>query len=183
MNAAGRSDPSPWSDPEHPLRQPDTPGVPNVQRGNRFLDLSWAPSPNNGDPGHRVPGADAVEPEHLGAGRQRAPRTAGPTCPTASTQQFQVRSRNRDPDWSVDQRLVGRRSSRAPSPTSPPRPSAARGDRRAVVTYTAPGDQGCAISQIQIEASGGAHPDRGRQPAHVHRPEQRHVVLVPGPGA
>ena len=49
-NAAGRSDPSPWSDSEHPLRQPDTPGVPNVERGNRFLDLSWTPSPNNGDP-------------------------------------------------------------------------------------------------------------------------------------
>ena len=26
INAAGRSDPSPWSDPEHPLRQPDAPG-------------------------------------------------------------------------------------------------------------------------------------------------------------
>ena len=36
----------------HPaaVGQPDAPGTPNVNRGNRSLDLNWSSSPNNGDP-------------------------------------------------------------------------------------------------------------------------------------
>ena len=34
INAAGRSDPSPWSDPEHPLHEPGNPGDP-ITRGDR----------------------------------------------------------------------------------------------------------------------------------------------------
>src|SRR5690606_11205237 len=41
-------------------------------------------------------------------------------------------------------------------PDKPATPSATRGDQRATVSYTPPGDQGCAITQTQIEASGGA---------------------------
>ncbi len=153
-NAAGRSDPSPWSESEHPLRQPDAPGVPNVQRGNRFLDLSWTPSPNNGDPVIEYQVRMESNPNTwvpVGAGT--AYRWSD--LPNGVAQRFQVRSRNRDPDWSV---ASGWSAAVKPCavPDQPAAPSAARGDGRAVVTYTAPGDQGCAISQIQIEASGGA---------------------------
>ncbi len=99
-NAAGPSDPSPWSDPEHPFRQPDTPGTPNVQRGNRYLDLNWAPSPNNGDP---VIEYQVRMQSNLNVW---VPVGAGTTyrwsdLPNGVAQQFQVRSRNRDVDWSV----------------------------------------------------------------------------------
>ncbi len=155
MNAAGRSDPSPWSDPEHPLRQPDTPGVPNVQRGNRFLDLALDAEPDQRRSGHRVPGADASNPNTW------VPVGSGTTyrwsdLPNGVEQQFQVRSRNRDPDWSVDQRLVGRgQALRRPRSTRRARPRPAATDGPSSPTPL-PGDQGCAISQIQIEASGGA---------------------------
>ena len=154
MNAAGRSDPSPWSDPEHPLRQPDAPGTPNVQRGNRYLDLSWSPSVNNGDP--------VIEYQ---VRMQSNPNTWVPVgsattyrwsdLPNGVAQQFQVRSRNRDVDWSAPSGVVGGRE--AVRRTRPTR-STERGARRrpARVTYTSPGDQGCAITQTQIEASGGA---------------------------
>ena len=84
VNAAGRSDPSSWSDPEHPLRQPDAPGTPNVQRGNRYLDLELGAERQQRRSGDRVPGEDAVESEHVGAGRQRHDVPLVATCPTAS---------------------------------------------------------------------------------------------------
>ena len=128
--------------------------MPNVQRGNRFLDLSWTPSPNNGDPVIEYQVRMESNPNTwvpVGAGT--AYRWSD--LPNGVAQRFQVRSRNRDPDWSV---ASGWSAAVKPCavPDQPAAPSAARGDGRAVVTYTAPGDQGCAISQIQIEASGGA---------------------------
>ena len=154
VNAAGRSDPSPWSDPEHPLRQPDAPGTPNVQRGNRYLDLSWAPSVNNGDP--------VIEYQ---VKMQSNPNTWVPVgsattyrwsdLPNGVAQQFQVRSRNRDVDWSAPSG-VSVAVKPCAVPDQPAAPSAARGDGLASVTYSLPGDQGCAITQTQIEASGGA---------------------------
>ena len=154
VNAAGRSDPSPWSDPEHPLRQPDAPGTPNVQRGNRYLDLSWAPSVNNGDP--------VIEYQ---VKMQSNPNTWVPVgsattyrwsdLPNGVAQQFQVRSRNRDADWSAPSG-VSVAVKPCAVPDQPAAPSAARGDGLASVTYSLPGDQGCAITQTQIEASGGA---------------------------
>ena len=152
-NAAGPSDPSPWSDPEHPFRQPDAPGTPNVQRGNRYLDLNWAPSPNNGDP---VIEYQVRMQSNLNVW---VPVGAGTTyrwsdLPNGVAQQFQVRSRNRDVDWSVTSGWsVPVKPCAVPDQPAPP--TAARGDQRAVVTYAPPGDQGCAITQIQIEASGG----------------------------
>ena len=71
INAAGRSDPSPWSDPEHPLRQPDTPGVPAVAARQPLPRPELDAEPEQRRSGHRVPGADGVEPERVGAGRQR----------------------------------------------------------------------------------------------------------------
>ncbi len=57
--------------PSTPARSPTRPVCPRVQRGNRFLDLSWTPSPINGDPVIEYQVRMRVEPERLGAGRQR----------------------------------------------------------------------------------------------------------------
>ena len=84
INAAGRSDPSPWSDPEHPLREPGNPGTPAAaQRQSLHRPVVGAVQPERRS-GHRVPGRDAVEPGRLGAGRHQRRRIGGRTSPMAS---------------------------------------------------------------------------------------------------
>ncbi len=154
VNAAGRSDPSPWSDSEHPLREPDAPGTPDVQRGNRYLDLRWGASPNNGDPVIEYQVRMQSNPGvWVPVGNTTTYRWSD--LPNGVAQQFQVRSRNRDVDWSAPSGLSVPVKPCA-VPDAPAAPSAVRGDLRATVDYTLPGDQGCAITQTQIEATGGA---------------------------
>ena len=153
VNTAGRSDPSPWSDPEHPLREPGAAGTPDVQRGNRYLDLGWAASPNNGDPVIEYQVRMQSNPNvWVPVGNTTTYRWSD--LPNGVTQQFQVRSRNRDLDWSAPSGVSAAVKPCA-VPDAPAAPSATGGDLRATVNYTLPGDQGCAISQTQIEASGG----------------------------
>ena len=153
INAAGRSDPSPWSNSERPLREPGAPGSPAADRGNRYLDLSWSPSPPNGDPIIEYQVRMRSNPDSwIPVGSATSYRWSD--LPNGVEQQFQVRSRNRDPDWSA---LSGWSAPIKPCavPDTPATPSATRGDQRAVVAFATPGDQGCAITQTQIEASGG----------------------------
>lgn len=154
VNAAGQSDPSAWSDPEHPLRAPDAPGVPDVARGNRSLDLSWSGAAPNGDPviEYRVelrsdPG------RYVPVGTDTSYRWAN--LPNGVEQQFRVQARNRDPqwgawsDWSAPVKPCT-------VPDRPDAPGAQRGDRQAVITYTVPDDQGCSITEMQVRASDGS---------------------------
>ncbi len=154
INAAGRADPSPWSNPEHPLREPGAPGTPGVERGNRYLDLSWAPSPANGDPVIEYQVQMRSNPGvWVAVGSGTSYRWSD--LPNGVEQQFQVRSRNRDPEWSA---ASGWSTPVKPCavPDKPATPTAARGDGSATVTYALPGDQGCAITQTQIQANGSA---------------------------
>ena len=96
MNAAGRSDPSPWSDPEHPLREPGNPGAPVAAQGDRYLDLSWAPSNHNGDPVIEYQVEMRSNPGvWVPVGTSTTYRWSN--LPNGVAQQFRVRSRNRDP--------------------------------------------------------------------------------------
>ena len=78
-------------------------------------------------------------------------------------QEFRVRSRNRDPDWSP---LSGYSIPVVPcgAPLQPAAPTAQRGDGGAVVTYQHPGDEGCAITGVQVRANGGATQAAGGSP-------------------
>ena len=162
---------------------PTRPARPAVQRGNRFLDLTWTPSPNNGDPVIEYQVRMQSNPNVW------VPVGSGTTyrwsdLPNGVVQQFQVRCAQPGPR--LERRVSGWSAPVKPCavPDQPGR--TVRGPRRrpAVVTYTAPGDQGCAISQIQIEASGGAHASTAAgSPYTFTGLTQRHVVHVPGPGA
>jgi hypothetical protein len=152
VNAFGRSQPSGFSNVEHPLREPDAPGAPTAGRGNRALDLAWSQPATNGDP------IIEYQVERLSSPGAYATATVSglrwTNLPNGVEEQFRVRARNRDPDWgpwsawSAPQKACGQ-------PDAPAPPGAARGDRQADVTFAAPGDQGCAIDEYRIETDSG----------------------------
>jgi hypothetical protein len=151
-NAAGISEPSPWSAAEHPLREPGSPGTPAAAQGDAYLDLSWSPAATNGDP------VIEYQLEMQSQPGSTVPVTATShrwsNLPNGVEQQFRVRARNRDADWgawsgwSTPQKPCG-------VPDTPGTPTAARGDKQAQLGWAAPGDQGCSISQYQVETNTG----------------------------
>ena len=171
-NAAGRSEPSPWSDPSTRCASPTHPARRVVQRGNRYLDLSWAPSARTTATRHRVPGARCES--NPGAW---VPVGAGTSYRWSEPAQRRRRSSSRcgrataTPTGASTSGCVGGGQPVRRARRSRPHPTAARGDGRAVVTYTAPGDQGCAITGIQVDGDGWRHAAPPASAAHVHRPE------------
>lgn len=152
INAAGRSESSAWSAPEHPLREPGAPGAPRVVQGDKYLDIGWTPPNDNGD------AIIQYQVQMVSTGAPVA--TTGTTfrwsnLPNGTEQQFQVRARNRDADWgawspaSTPVKPCG-------VPDTPGAPSAVRGDQQANVTWAAPGDQGCAITGYEVRTSSGS---------------------------
>ena len=156
VNAKGEGQFSSSSAPEHPLRQPDAPAAPVGQRGDKFINVSWTPPGNGGDP------VIDYEVKILSTG---AVATATGTSlrwsnlPNGQAQQFQVRARNRG-GWGAFS------AASAPVipcgvPDAPGSVGATRGDGAASVTWAAPYDQGCAISGYTVTASNGASANVG----------------------
>ena len=176
INAAGRSDPSPWSDPEHPLREPGGPGVPVAARGNRYIDLSWAPSNPNGDPVIEYQVEMGSNPGvWVPVGTSTSYRWSN--LANGVAQQFRVRSRNRDPDWSpisgFSTPVVPVRGTAAAAGAR--RPARRRRGRRHL---PAPGRRGLRDHGRAGPRQRRCHAGRRRVAAHVHRPRQRHRLLV-----
>ncbi len=151
VNQSGNSDTSPWSAPEHPLREPDASGPVVAERGDKFLDLTWPAPVNNGDPVTSYRIEMESQPGVFVPSTARTYRWAN--LPNGVTQRFRVQSKNRDADWSE------------PSPWSNPvKPcgvpraagnvSATRGDTTATVVWTAASDEGCAITSYTVTAVG-----------------------------
>jgi hypothetical protein len=162
VNAAGTSDPSPWSAAERPLREPGAPGTPVVERGNRTLDLSWGASEPNGDPVIEYQVEMRSQPgQWVSAGADRTYRWSD--LQNGVEQEFRVRARNRDVDWSEPS---GWSAPVKPCgvPLRPAAPTAQRGDGSAVVSYERPGDEGCAITAVQVRANGSIEQAAGDSP-------------------
>ncbi len=152
VNAAGDSDWSGWSAPEHPLGPPLGPAMPVAETGDRFLDVTWSAPDNNGDAilsyELEIQGGATVT---VTGGGTTSYRWAD--LQNGVDQQFRVRALNRDPNpgtwstWSV-----------AAKPCAIPDqvgvPSATRGDTDVALTWTAPNAQGCAITGYTIVANG-----------------------------
>ncbi len=153
INAAGRSEPSAWSAPEHPLREPDAPGAPAVVQGDKYLDLSWAQPNSNGD--------TIVQYQVEMVSQPGAPAsTTGTTfrwsnLPNGTAQQFRVRAKNRDADWGAWS-AASAAVKPCGVPDTPAAPAATRGDGQAAVSWTAPGDEGCAITGYEVRTSTGS---------------------------
>ena len=156
VNAKGEGQFSSSSAPEHPLRQPDGPAAPVGQRGDKFINVTWTPPGNGGDP------VIDYEVQLLSTG---AVATATGTAlrwsnlPNGQAQQFQVRARNRG-GWGPFS------AASAPVipcgvPDAPGSVSAEHGDTAATVAWAAPYDQGCAISGYIVTASNGASANVG----------------------
>lgn len=150
VNANGEGQFSSPSAPEHPLREPDAPAAPVGERGDKTITVNWSAPPNGGDP------IIDYEVRIMSSGATN--RTTGTSLrwanlPNGEPQQFQVRARNRGgwSPWSASSAAV------IPCgvPDAPSGVGATRGDRSAVVTWTAPNPQGCAITGYTIRASGG----------------------------
>jgi hypothetical protein len=151
-NAAGVSEPSPWSAAEHPLREPAAPGTPTAGQGDGYLDLSWARAVDNGDPVIEYQLEMQSQPGSLVPVTATSHRWSN--LPNGVEQSFRARARNRDADWgpwsgwSTPQKPCG-------VPDTPGAPIPTRDDRSALLSWAAPGDQGCAISQYQVETDTG----------------------------
>ena len=160
-NRAGNSPPSSPSNVEHPLRQPDAPGVPQVKPGDRYLDLTWAPAAQNGDP------IIEYQVERMAAQGAGVPSSGTSMrwsdLPNGQEQQFRVRARNRDPDWG-DWSAWSAPVKPCGVPTAPAAPGATRGDQQAVVTFAAPADNGCAIDAYKVRTTGGSEQSAGGSP-------------------
>ena len=151
VNAKGPGEFSSPSAPEHPLRPPDAPGTPVGERGDRSINVSWQPGGNGGD------AVIEYQVQILSSGATNT--TTGTSIrwsnlPNGQPQQFQVRARNRA-DWGAWS-AASTPVTPCTVPDAPTNVSAVRGDRSATVTWTAPYDQGCPISNYTVRASGGA---------------------------
>ena len=131
-------------------------------RGNRYIDLSWAPSNPNGDPVIEYQVEMRSNPGvWVPVGTSTTYRWSN--LANGVAQEFRVRSRNRDPDWSP---LSGYSTPVVPcgAPLQPAAPTAQRADGAAIVTYAHPGDEGCEITGVQVRANGGATQAAGGSP-------------------
>ena len=146
VNAKGEGQFSSPSAPEHPLRQPDAPAAPVGERGDKYINVSWSPPGNGGDPiiEYQVQilstGRGDHGDGHVAALVQPAQRP-GPAVPGAGPQPRRLGRRARP---------ARRRSSRAACPTRPAASAPTRGDGAATVTWAAPYDQGCAITGYTV---------------------------------
>ena len=166
VNEAGNSDWSGWSTSEHPLTAPAAPGAPAVGRGNRYLDIDWSAPVDNGDP------VSAYEVQ-IQSTNQIVPIAGASTTDlrwadlaNGEAQQFRVRAANRDPNpgaWSAWSSPV------VPCavPDAASAPTVTRGDGQVAVSWTTPGDQGCAISSYEIRANGSTIQTTGVTTSHT----------------
>ena len=152
VNGAGPSEPSAFSAPEHPLREPSEPGAPAVTQGDRFLDLSWAKPVDNGDPVIEYQVERSSNPGVYVPAAGTTMRWSD--LPNGVEQTFRVRARNRDLDWGAWSAL-----STPVKPCGVPdaaaAPTATRGDTVANIAWVAPNAQGCDIDQYQVDANAG----------------------------
>ncbi len=153
-NIAGDSTASGWSTSEHPLGAPLAPTAPVAQRGNQFLDINWTPPSNNGDPiatyQVEVEGGAVVTVTGGGTTNYRWAQLVN-----GVEYRFRVRAANRAPapgSWSAWSTPV----KPCAVPNAAGAPGAIRGDRQATISWSAPNNQGCAISGYNIRANGGA---------------------------
>ena len=150
VNAKGEGEFSSPSAPEHPLRPPDAPGAPVGERGDKTITVNWGAPGNGGDP------IIEYQVQILSSGATNT--TTGTSIrwanlPNGQPQQFQVRARNRADwgPWSPASAAV------VPCgvPDAPANVAATRGDQSAGVTWSAPNNQGCAITAYTVRANGG----------------------------
>ena len=150
VNARGAGEWSAPSAPEHPLRPPDAPPAPVGERGDKFIRVAWSPGSNGGDP------IIEYQVQLASTGATNTTTGTGLTwsnLPNGQPQQFLVRARNRA-DWGP---WSGASAPVTPCgvPDTPGSVSASRADGAANVSWSAPYDQGCAISGYRIDHSGG----------------------------
>jgi hypothetical protein len=150
VNAKGEGEFSSPSAPEHPLRPPDAPAAPAGERGDKTITVNWGAPGNGGDP--------IIEYQVQIVSSGATNTTTGTSIrwanlPNGQPQQFQVRARNRAQwgPWSAASAPV------VPCgvPDAPGNVAATRGDQSAGVTWSAPNNQGCAITGYTVRANGG----------------------------
>ena len=150
VNAKGEGQFSSSSAPEHPLRPPDAPAAPVGERGDKTINVRWSPPGNGGDP------IIEYEVQILSTGAVNT--TTGTSLqwsnlPNGQPQQFRVRARNRG-GWGTQSA-----ASAAVVPCGVPDRTggvtAQRADGAATVAWTAPGNQGCAITGYTITTNHG----------------------------
>ncbi|MCP4222633.1 MAG: fibronectin type III domain-containing protein, partial [Actinomycetia bacterium] len=147
-NGAGWGEWSTWSATEHPLREPDAPAAPTVQRGQQFLDITWPAPADNGDPisNYEIRIAGTGQTFSTGNGSTTSHRWSNLT--NGVLYSFEVRAENRA-GWglwgpgSADEKPCD-------VPDAVGAPSGTAGDQQVTVNWSGPNDQGCAISSYKL---------------------------------
>jgi hypothetical protein len=158
INEAGEGDPSAPGGAQScgvPDVRPEAPAAPSVQFGDGELRISWNEPLNAGSPIRtyqlRISGGlDAVSPE-LGT----ATSYTWTDLQNGTDYTFEVRARNgaiEQDGWS-DWSGFSVREHPLTLPDAPAAPSAERGDRQVVVTWSAPYDGGDAIQRYELQSS------------------------------
>ncbi len=151
----GWSDWSGFSETDHPLTNPDAPAQPSADRGDRQVAVTWSAPADGGDT------ISQYELRRVGAGSTIAITPQGATntytwsdLSNGQPVSFEVRAINRDPlpgPWSPASPVVTPCS----VPDAPSGLTAQRGDRLVSLSWTAPFNQGCAISGYVVTATPG----------------------------
>lgn len=169
INAKGGSDWSSWSEPEHPLRQPDAPASVAAERQNQALDVVWSSANPNGDPVIEYQIEMRSQPGNYQPTSSNEPYTWS-NLQNGVEQQFRVRAFNRDPDpgawssWSAPVKPCG-------VPDTPSAPSAVdQEDQKSTVSWTAPDDQGCGIDTYEVRIAGTSTTQGASSTSHVFAP-------------
>lgn len=154
VNDKGEGDFSAYSAPEHPLTSPSAPPKPTLENGPNYLQVTWAVPDNGGDTisTYDIEISDPDASPAVVSGESTV-TYRWTNLPNGVEYQFRVRGNNRDPDpgaWSP----LSDPGKACDRPEAPGDPSAARGDRQATVTWTAPADNGCSVSGYNIRVAG-----------------------------
>jgi len=160
-NSEGAGDWSPAANgrTDEAVEAPDAPAAPTLTPGETWLDVSWTAPADNGaaitsyDVHYRETGGNWTDANHTGTGTTK--RITGLTADTAY--QVRVRASNSEGagDWSPA--ANGRTDEAVEAPDAPAAPTLTAGETWLEATWTAPDDNGAAITgyDVRYRETGG----------------------------
>ena len=143
--ASARTDPS--------AEEPEAPSAPTLTTGTTWLEASWTAPADNGatitayDVHYRATGGNWQDAAHVGTGTTK--RIESLTADTAYEVRVRASNAEGSGDWSPT--ASGRTDAAAEAPDAPAAPTLTAGETWLEASWTAPADNGAAITDYDVE--------------------------------